>query len=195
MEPRIFHGSIEPSDIASALIANFNRGNLRAQQIGSGDRIAVQIATTPIAKSGGDTALAVTIQKFDDGVSVQIGQQTWLGVAASLGTTALSALRNPFNLLNRLDDLAQDIESLKLTDQVWETISNVVHASGASYELSERLRRMVCEYCNTANPVGESSCIACGAPLGSVQPTTCLNCGFVIRNQETICPNCKRPLY
>jgi RNase P subunit RPR2 len=195
MEPRIFHGSIEPSDIASALIANFNRGNLRAQQIGSGDRIAVQIATNPIAKSGGDTALAVTIQKFDDGVSVQIGQQTWLGVAASLGTTALSALRNPFNLLNRLDDLAQDIESLKLTDQVWETISNVVHASGASYELSERLRRMVCEYCNTANPVGESSCIACGAPLGSVQPTTCLNCGFVIRNQETICPNCKRPLY
>lgn len=195
MEPRIFHGEIEPSDIANALIANFSRGNLRAQQIGSGERIAVQIATNPIAKSGGDTALAVTIQKVADGISVQIGQQAWFGVAASLGTTALSALRNPISLLQRLDDLAQDFESLKLSDQVWETIGSVARAAGASYELSERLRRMVCDYCNTANLVGEPSCIACGAPLGSVQPTTCLNCGFVVRNQETICPNCKRPLF
>jgi len=195
MEPRIFHGDIQPGDIAEVLIANFNRGNLRAQQIGSGDRIAVQIATNPIAKSGGDTALAVSIQKVADGISVQIGQQAWFGVAASLGTTALSALRNPFSLLQRLDDLAQDIESLQLTEQVWETINSAIRAAGASYELSDRLRRMVCDYCNTANPVGEPSCIACGAPLGSVQPSTCLNCGFVIRSQETICPNCKRPLF
>jgi predicted amidophosphoribosyltransferase len=53
---------------------------------------------------------------------------------------------------------------------------------------------MVCEYCLTANPVGEPSCIACGAPLGEAQPRTCLNCGFVVRMNESICPNCKQPI-
>ena len=44
MEQRIFHGKITPSDLAQSLLAHFNRGNLRVQQIGSGDKIAVQIA-------------------------------------------------------------------------------------------------------------------------------------------------------
>ena len=120
----------------------------------------------------------------------EIGQQAWFGVAASLGTTALSALRNPFALLGRLDDLAQDIENLTLSDRVWQVIASSAQARGASKKLSERLRRMECEYCGTANPVGEPSCIACGAPLGKVQPGTCPNCGFVVKAGEKQCPNC-----
>ena len=194
MEPRIFHGKLTPQDIASALIARFNRGNLTAQQLGSGNRIAVQVSSYRGASSGGNTAMTVTLEKAADGVAVQIGQQAWLGVAASLGTTALAALRNPFNLLGRLDDLAQDIENLQLSDQVWQTIEATARAAGASFELSERLRRLVCSYCSTANPVGEPSCIACGAPLGKAQPRTCRSCGFVVKNSESICPNCKKPL-
>jgi hypothetical protein len=194
MEPRIFHGKLTPQDIASALIARFNRGNLTAQQLGSGNRIAVQVSSHRGASSGGNTAMTVTLEKAADGVAVQIGQQAWLGVAASLGTTALAALRNPFNLLGRLDDLAQDIENLQLSDQVWQTIEASARAAGASFELSERLRRLVCDYCSTANPVGEPSCIACGAPLGKAQPRTCRSCGFVVKNNESICPNCKKPL-
>jgi HAMP domain-containing protein len=124
----------------------------------------------------------------------KIGQQAWLGIAASLGTTALAAMRNPFNLLGRLDDLAQDIQNLQINEQVWQAIDEVARAAGASQELSNRLRRTVCPYCSTANPVGEPNCIACGAPLGEVQPDTCPNCGFVINHSETICPNCKRPI-
>jgi len=60
----------------------------------------------------------VLIQKVEDGVSVQAGQQAWLGVAASLGYTALAALRNPFTLLGRLDDLAQDVEYIQLSDNI-----------------------------------------------------------------------------
>jgi Double zinc ribbon len=194
MDRRIFHGNIKPSDIAQALLGEFNRGNLHAQALGQANKMAVQISTRTGAQSGGQTALTITLQATDEGVMVEIGQQTWLGVAASLGQTALSALRNPFTLLGRLDDLAQDIENIQLIDNVWKAIDRAVASTGASYELSERLRRVVCDYCQTANPVGEGSCFACGAPLGNVQPATCPNCGFAVSSIETICPNCSKSL-
>jgi hypothetical protein len=194
MEPRIYHGDITPSQVAQVLTARFNRGNLRALQYGHGKQIIVQIGSRPGANSGGQTAMTVTLQQVADGVSVQVGKQSWLGVAASLGTTALAGIRHPFNLLGRLDDLAQDIESINLTDEVFETIEVAAQAAGATFELSERLRRLVCEYCNTANPVGTASCLACGAPMGSNQPSTCPRCGFVVKASETTCPNCKASL-
>jgi hypothetical protein len=194
MEQRIYHGNLTPMDLGEVLISRFNRGNLRAQQLGDADRLIVQIGSRPGSIAGGDTTISVILEKVVDGVSVQLGQQAWLGIAASLGTTALAALRNPFNLLGRLDDLAQDIQNLQINEQVWRAIEEVAKSSGASQELSERLRRTVCPYCMTANPVGEPSCIACGAPLGEVQPRTCPNCGFVVKSSESICPNCKRYL-
>ena len=194
MEQRVFHGTLTPSELAQALIARFNRGNLRAQQLGNDQQVVVQIATRQGASAGGQTATTVTILAVEDGVSVGIGKQAWLGVAASLGATALAAIRNPFNLLGRLDDLAQDIENLQINQQVWETITDVARAAGATYELSERLRRVVCEYCTTANPVGEPNCLACGAPLGLAQPNTCLQCGFVVKANEGTCPNCHSPI-
>jgi hypothetical protein len=194
MEQRIYHGDLSPDDFGQALVAHFNHGNLMAQKLGTGRQTVIQIATRQRPTSGGQTAMSVTIQKVTDGVAVQIGKQDWLGVAASLGTTALAAWRNPLNLLGRLDDLAQDIENLQLTQEVWDVIENVARMHSASFELSERLRRLVCSYCQTANPVGEPSCIACGAPLGEAQPRTCLNCGFVINPNEQICPNCGKPL-
>ena len=129
MEPRIFHGKLTPASIAQSLFARFNRGNLRVQQAGNRDNLAIQIGTHEAARSGGDTALTVHIQKVEDGISVQVGKQAWLGVAASLGTTALSALRNPLSLLSRLDDLAQDIENLQLIDEVWDTIEQTAQAA------------------------------------------------------------------
>ena len=194
MQPRIFHGDLTTEQVAQALIAAFNRGNYRAQQLGSGKQIVVQIATRQVPSSGGQTALSVTLQQLADGVSVVIGQQNWFGVAASLGMTAFSAFRNPFALLGRLDDLAQDIESLSLHEQVWKVITQLARQAGASQELALRLRRMVCPYCNVPNEMGEDRCIACGAPLGNVQPRACMNCGFIVTAGESTCPNCKQPL-
>jgi len=194
MEQRIFHGDLTPHEIGRALIARFNRGNLIARQYGERDKVIVQVASHQFASSGGQTALTVNLEKVGDGVAIQIGKQAWLGVVASLGTTILSVWRSPFNLLNRLDDVAQDIENIQLTTDIWATIEEVARLKGANFELSERLRRLTCEYCYTANPVGESNCISCGAPLGLVQPTTCKNCGYVVRTQEVICPNCGKSL-
>lgn len=194
MKEKIYHGEIEPQTFARALVAEFNDENIRAQQFTTEEGIIVQIATRANRRSGGKTTLTVSFTKVEDGLSVRVGNQSVFGVAASLGRTALSAVRSPFNLLWRLDDLAQDIESLQLDEHVWEVIANVAEAADVSLELSERLRRVVCDYCETPNPVGEASCVACGAPLGNVQPTTCPHCGFVVRNNELRCPRCAKPL-
>lgn len=190
MNQRIYHGKITPTYLASALVGAFNRGNWRVQQAGDPQKMVVQIATHRQAMSGGQTALSVILQEAEDGVMVSIGQQAWMGIAASLGTTAISVLRNPWSLLNRLDDIASDIENLQLSEEVWKVLDGAARSVGATHELSERLRRMVCGYCETANPVGEPSCIACGAPLGSEQPDTCRRCGFVVSQKEKTCPNC-----
>jgi RNA polymerase subunit RPABC4/transcription elongation factor Spt4 len=194
MERKIYHGKIKPVDIAQALLGEFNQGNMRAQTLGQSDKMIVQIGTRPGASSGGQTAMTVTIQKLDEGIIVEIGQQAWLGVAASLGMSALAALRNPFSLLSRLDDIAQDIENLQISERIWQIIAQTVQTAGASTELSDKLKRLTCEYCHAANPVGEASCIACGAPLGKAQPTTCKKCGYVVKSSDKTCPNCKQVL-
>jgi uncharacterized OB-fold protein len=94
------------------------------------------------------------------------------------------------NLLGRLDDIAQDMSSMQMNEKIWQIISNVARAAGASQELSERLSSVTCEYCGSANHVGTSTCIACGAPLGAAQPKTCPKCGYVLTHVEKFCPNC-----
>jgi len=191
MDQKIFHGDFTPNDLADCLIANFNRGNLSVQKLGNDTKVVVQIATSVWRTSGGSTAISVLLQKVEDGVAVQVGQQAWHGIAASLGYTALAAIRNPFTLLGRLDDLAQDIECVQLSDELWKVLEANARALGTGFELTNRLQRYMCEYCNVANPPGEPSCIACGAPLGNNQLISCKNCGYILRNNEKFCPNCK----
>ena len=194
MERKIFHGLIKPVDIAQALIGEFNQGNLRAQTLGQSDKMIIQISTPPGAMSGGQTAITVTIQNLEDGIMVELGQQAWMGLAASLGTSAIAALRNPFNLIGRLDDIAQDIENLQLSEHIWQVIDQSARAAGASTDLSDMLKTLTCDFCHTANKVGEAACIACGAPLGRLQPNTCNNCGYVVRPDDKICRNCNHSL-
>ncbi len=190
MEQRIFHGNLSPKDIAEALLSYFNRGNLRTQMVGDSKEMRVQIATRPGAQSGGQTALTVQIKKVEDGVLVGVSEQAWFGVAASMGQTVLSTLLNPWSLIDRLDDLAQDVENLQIAETVWQVVAKTAQAAGASTQISERLQRLECLFCGTANQVGEGSCIACGAPLGSIQPRTCPACGFVVLRGEKYCPSC-----
>ena len=194
MDRRVFHGQLSPTDIAQALLGEFNQGNLRAQTMGQSAKMVVQIGTSSDAVSGGQTALTVTIQKVEDGVMIEMGQQAWMGVAASLGASAFAALRNPLSLLGRLDDIAQDIENLQLADRIWQVIEQAARSAGASHQLSDNLSRLTCVYCGAANPLGEPSCVACGAPMGSTQPTTCPNCGFVVKAGDKKCPNCNQNL-
>lgn len=190
MNTRVFHGDIRPGDMANALVAEFNQGGLHAQRIGEGDKIAVQVASHRQRRAGGNTAITVTLQRTPEGVLVGIGQQEWLGIAASLGVSALSMLKNPWAVLDRLDDVAADVNSLQLETRIWQVIEAFASRTRATHQISERLRTLVCPYCDFANPVGAGSCSACGAPLGTAQPTSCNRCGFVNELGARFCGNC-----
>jgi len=194
MEQRLFHGQFTPDEFANCLLANFNRGNLIVQKFENNGNVSVQIKTRDGRTSGGTTALGIIFQPVADGILVQVGQQAWAGIAASLGASAVAALLNPINLLHRLDDIAQDFEYIQLNDEVWKVLESNAKAVGSGYEFSDRLKRVMCEYCQTANPAGEPACIACGAPLGYLQPQTCRYCGFVLAARAKYCPNCKKPV-
>jgi hypothetical protein len=194
MEQRVFHGEIAPEDLMQALTAEFDEAGYQVQTLGDPDHMVVQIASPAFRRSGGQTSITVHLIEIEDGVMVRVGQQAWMGVAASLGVTALAALRNPFSLIGRLDDLAQDITSLQLTERIWACLAQTAESLGASHEISEALRRVSCPYCGSANPVGTPSCVACGAPLGDMQPVACTNCGQVLKPGEDTCPECGEPV-
>lgn len=194
MESKIFHGRLHHTQVARNLVARFHRGNMAVRVFDEPGRSIVQIATHQRPTSGGTTGISVIVQQMEDGVRIQMGQQDFLGVAASLGASALSVFRNPLSILGRLDDIAQDIEYLRLSEEVWRTVEETARAANAATELSERLKRVTCAYCGVATPPGQPSCLACGAPLGELQPRTCLRCGFVVRHTENTCPNCRSPL-
>lgn len=61
MDTKIYHGDIQAQEVAKALVNQFNRGNLMAKMAKSGEQFLVQIASRRDAKSGGQTALGVTI--------------------------------------------------------------------------------------------------------------------------------------
>ena len=194
MTAKIFHGDISPEDVARDLAAYFDRGNYQVQTFSHDGNLAVQIATRQSRSAGGQTALTANLARVVDGISVELSEQLWFGLVASLGMTALSAIRNPLSLLQRLDDIAQDVESAQLEENAWKVIEASARQHGSAQALSERLSRTVCPYCLTANPIASPRCMACGAPLGEAQPKTCPNCGFVVTRDEKFCPNCGKPL-
>jgi len=191
---KFFHGDISPLDIAQALQAEFEVSNYIVKRIGDKDKIILQLSTREHPSSGGRTGLVVFIQKVTDGVSVKLGNQSQFGILSSMGTTTFLLLKNPWNIITRIDDIAQDLQNMQLSDRIWKIIEETAKSKLANFEFSERLRRVICEYCQTPNPITATHCIACGAPLSQNRPRTCPNCGFVIESNAKVCPNCYTPL-
>ncbi len=174
MEEFTFHGPISIDDVVRALEGEFGKGSLRVQAHGDGEFIVVQIASVARPASGGRTALTIHLSSIEDGVHIKMGQQEWMGIAASLGRTALGMLRNPAYLLGRLDNLAEDISSLQLNDRVRETIERVAKSVGASFEISEALRRLTCIYCLSAKSCRRTTLRRLWSSNGTF-PTGCLS--------------------
>jgi len=140
MSTRIYHGDLDPRQIANNLSATFHRGNYQVQQIGDKDSLAVQIATRQNRSSGGRTAMTATISKVADGLSITVGQQNWLGLAASLGFSALSAVHNPLSprMWNTCSSAMKYGKCLKQTPGHWAAVTNYLTDCGESNALIVR---------------------------------------------------------
>jgi hypothetical protein len=189
MEQRTYHGDLDPDEMANALIAQFNQGGTAAQRLGHGDRAIVQIGTLDRYRRV-ENALTVTISRTPDGTSVSLGQQQWLDAAADLAQAGLGALFNPLSLLGKLDEVARDVSSFSLPQQVWETVDKYCQGVGAGLGGSPQTMAIACAYCGVANHPGAPTCVGCGAPLGQVQPVYCPKCGQVAPHGTKICARC-----
>jgi ribosomal protein L40E len=189
MDQRTYHGNLDPDELAGALLAQFNQGGTAAQQLARGERTIVQIGTLDRHRRI-ENALTVTISKTPDGVNVAVGEQQWLDAAADLAQAGLGALFNPLSLLGKLDEVARDVNSFGLPQQVWDTVERYCKNVGAGLGGSPQTTALVCAYCGAANQPGAPTCVSCGAPLGEVQPVYCPQCGQVAPHEAKFCKRC-----
>lgn len=189
MDQRTYHGDLNPDEIANTLVARFNQGDHVAQRLNQDDRVIVQVGTWGEHRRV-ENALTVNISKTPDGVNIAVGEQQWLGAAADLAQAGLGALFNPFSLLRNLDDIARDVSSFSLPQQVWQTVEEYCKSVGAGLGGASAQMTVGCPYCGAANPTGAPTCSGCGAPLGNVQPIYCPQCGQAAPHNAKFCGRC-----
>lgn len=190
MITKTYYGDFDLNDFVRFLAASFRDENLDVRLTRSGEKSLVRFVSSRFARSGGQFGLNVILTPFEDGVKVSVQDPEALGVAASLGKTAIVTLINPRNLFARLDDVAQDLENITLDDSVVKIIDVYMKEHHLSLRLSERLSRSVCEYCQSTNAYGVSNCVSCGAPMGAVQIKTCSACGYGMPVDAVRCSEC-----
>lgn len=188
MEQRTFSGDLSPDELANALMARFNQGRTVAQRFNQGDRVLVQVGTRD-RHNRIENALTVTISKTSNGVDVAVGEQRVLDAAADLAQAGLGALFNPFSLLGNLGEIASDVSSFSLPQQVWETVDKYCKSVGATMGAGKQMA-IACPYCSVANPAGAPTCSGCGAPLGQAQPIYCPRCGQAAAHDQKFCSRC-----
>ncbi|RLC90242.1 MAG: hypothetical protein DRI37_01975 [Chloroflexi bacterium] len=195
VEQRAYHGKIDPEALARALVAQFNQGETRAQWTrGTQGRTAVQIQNRKVERGDPTTAITLHITPSETGVVLSMSEQQWLSVAADMAKSGLLALLNPWNLIGELDDIARNVRSLQLRQEVWQGIETYCRGVGAGIGTASQLQHIVCPYCGTPNPLGTLTCQACHAPLAEVQPVVCPRCGYLNDPRAQLCVNCGAPL-
>ena len=195
VEQRAYHGKIKPEALAQALVAQFNQGETRAQWTrGAQGRTAVQIQNRKVERRDPTTAVTLHITPSETGVVLSMSEQKWLSVAADLVKSGLLALLNPWNLISELDDIARNVRSLQLRQEIWQGIETYCRGVGAGLGMTPQLQHLVCPYCGTPNPLGTLTCQACRGPLAEVQPVACPQCGCLNDPRAQRCANCRASL-
>jgi len=170
VEQRAYHGEIDPSDLAQALVLRFNEGETRAHYMkGQAGRAVVQIQNRQREYGDPTTAVTVHISPTKTGITVSVSEQKVLSVAADMAKTGLQTWLNPVRLLGEIDDIAR---------------------RGAAGILAN----VICPYCGTPNDIGAQNCKSCRAPLAEAQPIVCGRCGFMNEPQADFCVNCSARL-
>jgi DNA-directed RNA polymerase subunit RPC12/RpoP len=187
---RTYWGKISAEGLGRALVEHFNTSTSRAQMAGDRDRVLVQVGNRRMESSDPTTAITVGIVQDEDSITVTMGQQKWMGIAADLARTGIMTLINPWSLLNELDNVARNVDWLTLRDEVWQAIDAYSQAVGGSLGVPAEIRHVACPYCGSTNPIGASKCSTCGAPLGDYQPVVCPRCGYLLVWSKRFCTRC-----
>ncbi|MGC9397948.1 MAG: zinc ribbon domain-containing protein [Anaerolineae bacterium] len=195
MEQRAYHGDINVEDMARALVVQFNQGATRAQWMrGRAGRAVVQIQMRQRARQAPENALTLHLTPSETGIVVSMAEQRWLGVAADLARSGLLTLLNPWNIIGEIDDIARNVRSLQLRDEVWNAVELYCRSVGVGRGVGPSPQHILCDYCGTPNPLGSLICQACRAPLVEEQPLACARCGFLNDPDARYCVNCQAPL-
>lgn len=168
-EQRTYHWPATADGIAQTLVSTFSEGHLHTRAYKNADnQIVVQIETVE-SDRGGKRRAALTVQIAEQNkmVSVTFDDHNVTGATGDLLRVGLRAARNPLTALGRLDDINDDLATLQLPKAVWEAVESYV--ANAVEPQPEGI--VICRFCDTSVPVGILTCPACGASLGSQQPT------------------------
>jgi hypothetical protein len=187
---RTYWGDISAKSLARSLVKHFDSPTSRAQMAGDDKRVLVQVGNRRVEHSDPSVAITVGIVQEEDGITVTMGQQKWMGIAADLARTGIKTLINPWYLLNELDNVARNVDWLTLRDSVWEAIDGYCQSMGGSPGVPAVTKYVACPYCGTTNAIGAPKCVACGAPLGGYQPVTCPKCGYLLPWNKRFCTRC-----
>lgn len=191
MEQRVYHGPIDPFDLAQTLLDAWDRDETVAQTLESDHGVVVQIGQRSGGLFGDEPrqALAVGIEPLDDGVRVTMGQQAWqkeggrIVIGGLIGIFPFFFTWPPPQLFGGDD---QPVDQ-SLPARVWQTIEGYTGRFGAATGPTRRLSTIGCPNCGVANPMGAAYCSACGAAL---HPVSCSNCGAVAPPNAQFCTQC-----
>ena len=190
MQRRTYRGQeASARDLADALVTRFNDGRLVAHANGPDDHIIVQIVAREMRRRA-RAALTIAIIQHEDAIEVSLGEHQWLGPAADIAESALRGWFRPMSLLGEIAEIADDLQTLQLPQQVWEAVDHYMESAGAKLGLAEDHKLVACPFCGVGNPVGEGQCSACGGSLVSVQPRTCPECGKIVPQNAVFCHRC-----
>jgi hypothetical protein len=192
MEQRAYHGEIDAEDMARALVVQFNQGETRAQWMrGKAGRTVVQVQTRKREYRDPQGAITLHLTPSKTGIVVSMAEQRWLGVAADLAKSGLLTLLNPWNIIHELDDIARNVRSIQLRDEIWNAVELYCRTAGSGSGVGPGPQHVVCPYCGTPNELGSMICQACRAPLAEAQPVACPRCGFLNDPDARTCVNCQ----
>jgi ribosomal protein L40E len=213
MEQRMYHGAIEPNQLAQHLLDTWDQGDTTAQALESDEGIIVQVGQRSGGFFGDDprNALTLALEPVSDGLRVTLGEQQWY--RDSGGQIMVGGLIGffPFFFTWPLGGGRDEPIDPHLTSQVWESVERYVQQYGAATGPTRRLPQqpsaatgattrlpaLFCPSCGTENQPAAERCRECGTYLqardcphcGVSNPATanfCLRCGSNLKSQRSV---------
>jgi hypothetical protein len=136
MEQRIYHGNVSPEGLADYLVQYYGaQEHLRAQKLGQGDSLVVQIGHPHDNEIRNAVTLGIhrTPENSTD-LIVTMGEQQWItpqlaGYAAMMGL--VSVLITPWALFALIWPVSQLLGSRVLPGEIWNAVQTYAMSQGA----------------------------------------------------------------